>query len=78
MPIGIAAFMLLAPLVLTSTRCWQRRLVYLAIPVSVWHFLWLDRDFITWPLIHAVIVGILLLLRLPFVPLGRKRRGSVE
>jgi methionine sulfoxide reductase heme-binding subunit len=88
MPIGIAAFLLLVPLALTSTRGWQRRLgkrwrslhrlVYLAVPVSVWHYLWLDRDFKTWPLIYAVIVGILLLLRLPFVRLGRKKRVSVE
>ena len=88
MPIGIAAFFLLLPLALTSTRGWQRRLgkrwrtlhrlVYLAVPVSVWHYLWLDRDFITWPIIYAVIVGVLLLLRLPFVRRGRKRRVSVE
>ena len=88
MPIGIAAFLLLTPLAITSTRGWQRRLgkrwrilhrlVYLAVPVSVWHYLWLDRDFITWPLIYTAIVGILLLIRLPFVRLGRKKRGFVE
>jgi len=47
MPIGIAAFLLLVPLALTSTgggqrrlgKRWRtpRRLVYLAVPVSVWH-----------------------------------------
>jgi len=88
MPIGIAAFLLLVPLALTSTRGWQRRLgkrwrtlhrlVYLAVPVSVWHYLWLDRDFKTWPLIYGVIVGILLLLRLPFVRLGRRKQMSAE
>ena len=82
MPIGIAAFLLLIPLAFTSTRGWQRRLgrrwvslhrlVYLVLPLSVWHYLWLDRDFITWPIIYAVIVAILLIIRLPFVHLDRK------
>lgn len=76
MPIGIGAFLLLIPLAITSTRGWQRRLgkrwrqlhwlIYLAAPLSVWHYLWLDRDFIRTPLIYAVLVGGLLLLRLPF------------
>jgi sulfoxide reductase heme-binding subunit YedZ len=79
---------LLVPLALISTRGWQRRLgkrwrilpclVYLAIPVSVWHYLWLDRDFMTWPIIYVVIVGILHLIRLPFARPGRKKRGFVE
>lgn len=76
MPIGISAFLLLLPLAITSTRGWQRRLgkrwrqlhrlIYLAAPLSVWHYLWLDRDFIRTPLIYAVLVGGLLLLRLRF------------
>jgi sulfoxide reductase heme-binding subunit YedZ len=75
MPIGIVAFLLLLPLALTSTRGWQRRLgrrwrqlhrlVYVALPLCVWHYLWLDRDFITWPLIYGAIVAVLLLARLP-------------
>ena len=81
MPIGIAAFLLLVPLALTSTRGWQRRLgkrwrslhrlVYLALALSVWHYLWLDRDFITKPLFYTAIVAILLAIRLPFFPLSR-------
>ena len=77
MSVGLVAFILLIPLALTSTRGWQRRLgrqwrtlhrlVYLATPLSVLHFLWLDRDFITTPLIYAGIVGVLLVLRLPVV-----------
>lgn len=88
MLIGLVAFLLLVPLAITSTRGWQRRLgkrwrtlhrlVYLAIPLSVWHYLWLDRDFITVPLIYAAIVGILLLVRLPLVRLSYKRRMSAE
>ena len=51
---GFAAFLLLVPLAITSTSGWQRRLgrrwrmlhwlVYLAPPLSVLHFYWLDRD----------------------------------
>lgn len=77
MPIGIAAFILLIPLAATSTRGWQRRLgkrwrilhrlVYLALPLSVWHYFWLDRDFKTWPWVFAIIVALLLALRLPVV-----------
>ena len=76
MPIGIVAFLLLVPLAITSTHGWQRRLgknwrrlhrlVYLALPLSVWHYLWLDRDFIRWPIIYAILVGILLAARLPW------------
>ena len=79
MVIGFAAFLALVPLALTSTRGWQlrlgrnwralHRLVYLALPLSVLHYLWLDRDFIRVPLIYAVVVGALLLIRLP--PLRR-------
>ena len=77
MPIGIAAFIVLIPLAATSTRGWQRRLgkrwrtlhrlVYLALPLSVWHYFWLDRDFKTWPWVFAIIVAVLLVLRLPVV-----------
>ena len=75
MSVGLIAFGLLIPLAITSTRGWQRRLgkqwralhrlVYLATPLSVLHFLWLDRDFITEPLVYAGIVGVLLVIRLP-------------
>jgi methionine sulfoxide reductase heme-binding subunit len=82
MAIGIAAFILLIPLAVTSTRGWQRRLgkrwrqvhwlIYLAAPLSVWHYFWLDRDYIRAPLIYAFIVGGLLLLRLPVSRLQRR------
>lgn len=74
MAIGLAAFALLTPLAITSTKAWQRRLgkswrslhrlIYIALPLSVWHYLWLDRDFITAPLIVAGGVAILFALRL--------------
>lgn len=74
MLIGLVAFILLIPLAITSTAGWQKRLgkrwrvlhrlIYVAVPLSVWHYLWLDRDIITWPLVCAVIVGGLLAVRL--------------
>ena len=86
MAIGIVAFLLLIPLAITSTRGWQRRLgkrwrqvhwlIYLAAPLSVWHYLWLDRDFIRTPLIYAAIVSILLLLRLPVISFGRTQKRT--
>ncbi len=73
MLVGTLSFMLLIPLALTSTRGWQRRLgrrwkmlhrlVYLALPLAVLHYLALDRDFIELPLFFAAVVGILFLLR---------------
>jgi sulfoxide reductase heme-binding subunit YedZ len=43
------------------------RLVYVAVPLSVWHFLWLERDIITVPVIYAGVVATLLALRVPVV-----------
>jgi sulfoxide reductase heme-binding subunit YedZ len=82
MSIGLVAFVLLIPLATTSTAGWQRRLgkhwrtlhrlVYPAALLSVWHYLWLDRDFITTPLIYTVIVIVLLVARLPVIRFGQK------
>jgi sulfoxide reductase heme-binding subunit YedZ len=75
MAIGLVGFLALLPLALTSTDGWKRRLgkhwrtlhwlVYVAVPLSVLHFFWLDRDIKNVPLIYAAIVGVLLALRLP-------------
>jgi sulfoxide reductase heme-binding subunit YedZ len=75
MGVGLLALLALIPLAATSTRGWQQRLgkhwrtlhrlVYVAVPLSVGHYLWLDRDIIIVPIIYAVLVGVLLLLRLP-------------
>jgi sulfoxide reductase heme-binding subunit YedZ len=77
MAVGLVALLALIPLAATSTRGWQRRLgkrwrqlhrlVYLAVPLAVWHYLWLERDIITVPVIYAVIVGVLLVLRIRIV-----------
>jgi len=82
MPLGIAAFVLLIPLAATSTSGWQRRLgkrwrslhrlIYPAAILSVWHYLWLDRDFKTEPLIYAAIVAFLLVVRLPLARWAHK------
>lgn len=74
---GLIGFVVLVPLVITSTKGWQRRLgsrwrrlhklVYVATPLSVLHYYWLDRDFVTAPVTYGAVVGLLLLLRLPLV-----------
>jgi sulfoxide reductase heme-binding subunit YedZ len=79
MAIGLASLAVLVPLALTSTTGWQRRLgtrwrtlhrlVYLAVPLAIAHYYYLDRDDRNPPLIYAVAVAGLLLLRLP--PLRR-------
>lgn len=71
---GFAAFLLLLPLAITSTRNWQRRLgknwkwlhrlVYLANILAVLHFLWLVKD-PREPLRYGAVVALLLILRIP-------------
>jgi sulfoxide reductase heme-binding subunit YedZ len=83
MSVGLLALLLLAPLAATSTRGWQQRLgrrwrvlhrlVYAAVPLAVWHYLWLDRDIITLPLIYAALVAVLFLLRVPAVRQALRR-----
>lgn len=76
---GMAAFVLLIPLAITSTRGWQRRLgrswrrlhklAYVIVPIAVLHFAWLVKSLIgrPEPLVWGVVVLALLLLRLPSV-----------
>jgi sulfoxide reductase heme-binding subunit YedZ len=73
--VGFAAFLILLPLALTSTKGWMRRLgklwkrlhrfVYLAALLAVVHFVWLVKSDIREPLVYGAIVVVLLLLRLP-------------
>jgi sulfoxide reductase heme-binding subunit YedZ len=75
MLVGMVSFLLLIPLAATSTAGWQRRLgrrwkllhrlVYLAAPLAVLHYLWLERDVVDGPVLAAAAVGVLLALRLP-------------
>ena len=88
---GYFALILLIPLALTSNRWsmkrlgkgwkWLHSLVYLAIPVAVWHYWWKEKIEGAWGLpmggrttddmdqvyVFATVVGLLLLVRIPFV-----------
>lgn len=74
---GLASFLLLVPLAITSTTGWQRRLgkrwktlhrlVYVAVPIASLHYLWLVKADVRVPLAYAAIVGLLLLARVPVV-----------
>lgn len=74
---GSAALLLLTPLAITSTKGWQKRLgkrwkllhklVYVAAPLAVIHFVWLVKSDIREPLIYGAVLLLLLALRLPLV-----------
>jgi sulfoxide reductase heme-binding subunit YedZ len=80
--VGMAAFLVLLPLALTSTRRWQRRLgrawqrlhrlAYLAGLLAVVHFAWLVKD-LRDPLRYGGVLAALFVLRLP--PVRRTIRG---
>lgn len=73
--VGFAAFLLIIPLAITSTKGWQKRLgkrwkrlhmlVYPAAILAVFHFIWLVKADLREPLIYAATLGLLLALRLP-------------
>ncbi|GAB4121162.1 MAG: ferric reductase-like transmembrane domain-containing protein [Roseiflexaceae bacterium] len=73
---GLAALLLLIPLAITSTKGWKRRLgkgwkalhrlVYLAIPLVVLHFLWVVKD-IRGPIMAGGVVAVLLVVRIPAI-----------
>lgn len=81
-PVGMVALLLLLPLALTSSRAamrrlgrhWKRlhRLVYLAVPLGVWHHGWrvhaaeASPSYVQ-PALFGLLVGALLLLRIPRV-----------
>jgi sulfoxide reductase heme-binding subunit YedZ len=78
--VGFLAFLILVPLAVTSPRAvrrklgplrWQRvhRLVYLAGILASVHFIWRVKRDLSQPLMYALILGVLLLVRL-------KRRKS--
>lgn len=73
--VGFTALVLMLPLAITSTTGWIRRLggrnwnrlhrlIYGTAVLAVIHYWWLVKADITHPLIYAVIVGTLLMLRL--------------
>ncbi|MCO6450511.1 MAG: sulfoxide reductase heme-binding subunit YedZ [Caldilineales bacterium] len=75
--IGFAAFLILLPLAITSTKGWQKRLgktwktlhkwVYLAGCLVVLHYAWVQKSDIRQPIVFGVIVVLLLALRIPRV-----------
>jgi sulfoxide reductase heme-binding subunit YedZ len=75
--VGAAAWVLLLPLAITSTNGWRRRLrqrwrqlhraIYAVAPLVVLHTLWLARSDIGDVLFYAVLLGLLLIWRLPIV-----------
>ena len=77
MSAGLLGFALLIPLALTSTNGWQKRLgrrwkvlhrlVYFAVPLSILHYFWLERDIKDWVLIYAAYVTFLFVVRLPAI-----------
>src|SRR5512145_1312496 len=87
MIVGLLAFALLIPLALTSTNGWQRRLgrrwkvlhrlVYFAVPLSVLHYFWLERDLRDWVFVYAAVVAVLFMLRIPALrrALARRRQS---
>jgi len=72
--VGFAAFLILLPLAVTSTKGWMRRLgklwkrlhraVYLAALLAMVHFVWLVKSDIREPLLFGAVVVVLLLLRI--------------
>lgn len=71
--VGFSAFLLLIPLAITSTKGWMRRLgknwkrlhklVYLAVPLAIIHYVWLVKSDIREPLAFGAVVLVLLALR---------------
>jgi methionine sulfoxide reductase heme-binding subunit len=86
MSVGLLAFALLIPLALTSTNGWQRRLgrrwkvlhrlVYFAVPLSILHYFWLERDIRDWVFVYLIVVIILFTMRIPAIrqTIARKRQ----
>jgi methionine sulfoxide reductase heme-binding subunit len=82
---GLAAFLCLLPLAITSTQGWVRRLgrhwqtlhrlAYGAALLAVVHFIWLVKADLREPLIYGALVGLLLLVRLPAAVAQALRRG---
>jgi len=86
--VGFAAFLILTPLAITSTKGWMRRLgknwkklhqwVYLASLLVIVHFVWLVKSDIRRPLAYGAVVVFLLLLRTPWArQMGKKLRSRL-
>ncbi len=83
--VGFAAFLILIPMAITSTKGWIRRLgkrwstihkgIYVAGALGVIHFYWLVKADKRLPVLLGVCLLVLLALRLPGI-LGRPRRRA--
>lgn len=76
--VGMTAFLLLAPMAVTSTKGWMKRLgarrwqrvhklVYVAAPLVIIHFIMMRKGFQYEPLIYGAILMLLFILRVPVV-----------
>ncbi len=75
--VGFAAFLILLPLALTSTKGWQKRLgklwkrlhqfIYVAGILVVIHYMWVVKSDLRTPLLYGAIVIFLLIARIPAV-----------
>lgn len=80
---GLASFLCLVPLAVTSTRGWIRRLgrrwivlhrlVYVAAIAAIVHFLWLVKADLREPLGYAALLTLLLGARVTFIASRRQR-----
>lgn len=74
---GFAAFLILLPLAVTSTKGWMQRLgqnwqrlhrlIYIAALLVVLHFLWQTKADFRQPLIYGAVVVVLLTARIPWL-----------
>ena len=82
--VGFSAWLLLLPLVFTSTKAavkrlgfvrWKRlhRLAYLCVALGVVHFYWRVKKDHTEPLVYGSVVGFLLVVRVVNAARGRKK-----
>ena len=81
--VGLAAFVILLALAVTSTdgavrllrKNWRRlhRLAYLAGVLVIVHFAWAHKELRAWPLAAGVLMAVLLVFRLPPVARGMRR-----
>ena len=87
--IGMAAFLLLIPLAVTSTNAMVRRLggarwrslhrlVYVVAVLGVIHFWWAVKKDITEPLIYALIFGVLFVARIIWMAGGRRAKQGAS
>ena len=84
--VGFAAFLILIPLAVTSTKGWQRRLkkgwirlhklVYAAGVLVMLHYIWVQKADIRQPLAWTLFLALLLIVRLPPVRRWFTRRRT--